>query len=231
MPASVLAQTVRAIFPAFAISFALAAFSSAASASHAGDGVEIGSFSHGTMTGWESRAFEGETRYALVTDPELRTTVLAAAADQSASGRFRKIQVNLTKTPMLNWSWKVTNVLSGTDELKKSGDDFPARLYVVVERGPFGISSLSLNYVWSSHQAVGRRWNSPYSDQVVLLAADSGSEKLGSWVRHRRDLRADLRSAFGEDIAAIDAVAVMTDTDNSGGAAKAFYGDIWFSAR
>jgi hypothetical protein len=101
----------------------------------------------------------------------------------------------------------------------------------VVERGLLGISSLSLNYVWSSHQAVERRWNSPYSDQVVLLAADSGGKKLGTWVRHKRDLRADLRSVFGEDIAAIDAVAVMTDTDNSGGAAKAYYGDIWFSAR
>jgi len=231
MPAPFLARTVRAIFSAVAISFALTAFSGAASASHAGDGVEIGSFSHGTMTGWESRSFKGETGYSLVTDPELRTTVLAATADRSASGRFRKIQVKLTKTPMLNWSWKVANVLSGTDELKKSGDDFPARLYVVVERGLLGISSRSLNYVWSSHQAVGRRWNSPYSDQVVLLAADSGSEKLGTWVRHKRDLRSDLRSVFGEDIAAIDAVAVMTDTDNSGSAAKAFYGDIWFSAR
>jgi Protein of unknown function (DUF3047). len=28
---------------------------------------------------------------------------------------------------------------------------------------------------------------------------------------------------------AIDAVALMTDTDNSGGHVLAYYGDIWFS--
>lgn len=222
------ARTGRAILPAFA--FLLVQIACAA-ADYAGDGVEVGSFTHGSMTGWENRSFKGETGYALVTDPELRTKVLGATADRSASGRFRKIHVDLEKTPILNWSWKVANILSVTNETQKSGDDFPARIYVVVERGLLGISSLSLNYVWSSYQPVDHRWKSPYSDQVVLLAADSGSKKLGTWARHKRDLRADLRSAFGEDIPAIDAVAVMTDTDNSDGAAKAFYGDIWFSKR
>jgi hypothetical protein len=223
-----LALSGRAILPAFAFLLAQVA---CVAAGHVGDGVEVGSFSHGSMTGWESRSFKGETGYALVTDPEMRTQVLAATADRSASGRFRKIHVDLEKTPILNWSWKVANILPGIDEMQKSGDDFPARIYVVIERGLLGISSLSLNYVWSSHQPLDRPWKSPYSDQVVLLAADSGSMKLGRWAHHKRDLRADLRSAFGEDIAAIDAVAVMTDTDNSGGAAKAFYGDIWFSKR
>jgi hypothetical protein len=53
---------------------------------------------------------------------------------------------------------------------------------------------------------------------------------LNNWVSHKRNVRADLKEQFGEDIQSIDAVALMTDTDNSGGAAQAFYGDIWFSA-
>ncbi|MDY6839762.1 MAG: DUF3047 domain-containing protein, partial [Thermodesulfobacteriota bacterium] len=36
---------------------------------------------------------------------------------------------------------------------------------------------------------------------------------------------------FGEEIQTIDAVALMTDTDNGKGEMTAFYGDIYFSAR
>jgi Protein of unknown function (DUF3047) len=61
-------------------------------------------------------------------------------------------------------------------------------------------------------------------------AVDSGSRGLNAWVAHKRNVRADLREQFGEDIISIDAVALMTDTDNSGGRAQASYGDIWFSA-
>ena len=216
---------------AIVTSLAMMVLTGAAAGKHAEDGFEVGSFSHGTLAGWVRRSFKGETEYQLVADPELGATVLAATADGSASGRFRKIRVDLTKTRYLNWSWKVTNIFPGIDETQKAGDDFAARLYVVVERGLMGTASLALNYVWSSHHPVEQWWASPYSSQVILLAANSGSDRLGTWVRHTRDLRSDLRLVFGEEIAAIDAVAVMTDTDNTLGKARAYYGDIWFSAQ
>jgi hypothetical protein len=53
---------------------------------------------------------------------------------------------------------------------------------------------------------------------------------LNTWVTHKRNVWADLREQFGEHIVSVDAVALMTDTDNSGGHAQASYGDIWFSA-
>ena len=43
-------------------------------------------------------------------------------------------------------------------------------------------------------------------------------------------MRDDLRRIFGRDIRRIDALALMTDTDNGGGEALAYYGDIRFSA-
>ncbi|MFG1313140.1 MULTISPECIES: DUF3047 domain-containing protein [Hyphomicrobiales] len=193
------------------------------------DRVEVGRFSNGTVAGWESRSFKGETAYTVITDPDIKAPALRAVADASASGRFRKIKVDLNRTPFLNWSWKVSNSFPDIDERTKAGDDFAARLYVVVERGIMGMGSLSLNYVWANRQATGSLWPSPYSGQVQLLALDSGAKDLGQWVHHKRDLRADLRQAFGEDIPAIDAVALMTDTDNHGGRAEALYGDIWFS--
>lgn len=195
----------------------------------AGPDIPVGSFSRGSFSDWSSRSFKGETKYELVEDADLRTVVLAATTNAAASGRYRKIRIDLTKTPILNWSWKVTSIFPGIDERQKSGDDFPARIYVFVERGLLGTRTLALNYVWASQHGVGNEWPSPYTPQVRLIAVNSGQEGLGSWARHRRNVRDDLRSAFGEEISEIDAVAIMTDADDHKGRARTFYGDIWFS--
>ncbi len=63
------------------------------------------------------------------------------------------------------------------------------------------------------------------------MALRSGTKDAGRWVGEKRDIRADFRQLFGEDIAHIDAVALMTDTDNRGQSATAWYGDIYFTAR
>jgi hypothetical protein len=196
----------------------------------AGETIAVSRFAERGLQDWQSRAFEGETGYSLVADPASGSLVLKAVSGASASGLYRKLRVDLTRTPFLNWSWRVTRVFPDIDERTKSGDDFPARIFVVVERGPLGASSLALNYVWSSGQPAGSLWSSPYSERVKLLALDAGASGLGTWAEHRRDLRADLRTAFGRDITEIDAIALMTDTDDHGGAAETYYGEIWFSA-
>jgi hypothetical protein len=192
--------------------------------------IVIGAFSQGSMSGWDQKSFKGETDYSLVYDPDKKATVLHAVSRAAASGRFRKLNVDLTKTPFLNWSWKVSEALAGIDETEKAGDDFSARVFVVVERGIMGFSTLSVNYVWASQHPAGSAWSSPFTSHVRLLAVDSGAKGLNAWVTHKRNVRADLQEQFGEDIVSVDAVALMTDTDNSGGRAQAYYGDIWFSA-
>lgn len=192
--------------------------------------IAVGQFSKGSLAGWEQKVFKGETAYAIKYDAAKGASVLEAVSSGAASGRFKRIVVDLTKTPILNWSWKVSEPLVGNDENAKGGDDFAARLYVVVERGVMGLSSLSVNYVWASHHPAGSSWPSPFTTRVRLVALNSGSTGLNVWRSHKRNVRDDLREQFGEDITSIDAVALMTDTDNSGGHARAFYGDIWFSA-
>jgi len=190
--------------------------------------LRVGSFSSGDLAGWEVKSFKGETRYELVRDGG--TTVLQASTDGMASGRFRKIRIDLAKTPVLRWRWKIEAPYRGNDEDAKAGDDFPVRIYVVVERGPLGLRSRALNYVWSSGKPVGARWPNPFTSQAMMQAVDSGDANAGSWVSHQRNVRDDLRAAFGEDFTGIDAVAVMSDGDNGGRQARAWYGDITFSS-
>lgn len=194
-----------------------------------GERLIVGDFSSGELSDWQSRSFQGETEYR-IEENSGRLALRAVSAGQ-ASGLYREIRVDLTETPDIRWSWKVDNILEGIDERTRAGDDFPARVYVVVSGGALFWRTRSLVYVWSSHQPVDSLWENPYTGNARHIAVRSGPEQTGQWLEENRNLREDWERAFGDTIDGIDAVAVMTDTDDSGLAASAWYGDIVFSSQ
>lgn len=191
--------------------------------------LSISNFRAGDLGEWESKSFAGETDYSIVVEDG--RTALKAVSDGSASGLGKKIKVDLTKTPYLNWSWKVDGQLSGLDEQSKSGDDYIARLYVVKSGGALIWRTKALNYVWSSNQAKQALWPNAFQPKnAMMIAVRGGDDNTGVWVTEKRNVREDLKRAFGKDFDDIDAIALMTDTDNSDRTATAYYGEIFFSA-
>jgi hypothetical protein len=191
------------------------------------DTVVVGDFSSGDLAGWEEKSFEGATEYWLVTLDGRR--VLRAVSNASASGLVKRVDIDLNQTPFLHWRWRVENTLKGTHEQTKQGDDYPARLYLIVSGGPLFWQTRAVNYVWSSSQPVGSSWPNAFASNAVMLAVRSGPAQAGQWVNERHDVRADFRRLLGQGIQRVDAVAIMTDTDNSGQRAVAYYSDIFFS--
>nr|WP_067293506.1 DUF3047 domain-containing protein [Marinobacterium profundum] len=194
----------------------------------AAERIDVGQFSQGILDHWEAEEFSGITEYHLEADAE-HGTVLGAQSQGAASGLFRELDLDLNVTPWLHWSWKVNNLLQGADERTKAGDDYPARIYVVFSGGMFFWKTRALNYVWSSHQAVDTEWPNAYTGNARMIAVQSAATSPGQWRNEVRDVRADYRRQFGEEPGKVAAVAIMTDTDNTGQTAKAWYGDIWFS--
>ncbi len=196
--------------------------------SWAGDArVDIAHFSRGDLNGWQHKSFVGETHYTL--ENSHGQLALRADSNAAASGRYREVSVDLNKTPILNWTWKIKDLLTGNNERTRAGDDYPARVYVIFSGGVLFWRTRAINYVWSNHQPVGSRWSNAFTDQAHMIAIESGPERIGQWISERRDVRADYRQAFGEEPGRVDAVAIMTDTDNTGATATAWYGDIWFT--
>ena len=192
--------------------------------------IPVGEFSREKLDEWEEKSFEGNTRYTLVEQGGRQ--VLKAESRAAASGLFREILVDLDKTPFLNWSWRIENSLEGLDEQTKQGDDYPARIYVVVSGGLAFWRTRAVNYVWASRLPRGFEWPNAFAgDNAMMVALRSGEARARKWVREKRDVRADLRRFFGNDIRYIDGVALMTDTDNSLQQATAYYGDIFFSEK
>ncbi len=193
------------------------------------DDILVGDFTRDGLSGWEPIRFKGETQYRLV--DERGIIALHAQSQGTASGLVRKITVDLTQTPVLRWRWRVANTLQNNNERNKPGDDYPARIYVILKSGFLSLKTQSLNYVWSSHQPNGTTWPNAYTDNNQMVALRSANEPKGVWLSEHRNVREDFKRLFGWDVTKVHAVAVMTDTDNTGQSATAWYADIRFTAQ
>ena len=66
----------------------------------------------------------------------------------------------------------------------------------------------------------------PYSSNSIMIAVESGESKTGQWIEERRNVFEDFCMHFGEDPPKVGAISIMTDTDNTGEEAIAWYGSI-----
>lgn len=200
--------------------------------------------------GWEPLQLSGipPTRYALVRDGE--AVVVKAEADASASGLTFRLAQPSPDTRILRWRWKAERMPEGGDTTQRRTDDAVARVYVLFRRDRESMTAAqrliedataamfgqtaphsTLLYVWDARSRSGTSFTNPYADRVRNIVVESGSARLGQWIAYERDIVADYRAAFGETPPPLAGVAIMTDADNTGSRAAAYYGDIVLEAR
>jgi hypothetical protein len=189
--------------------------------------LHLGKFSDGDLTGWKDEIFKGKTIYTLIREDG--RSVLMAQSEKAASGLTKKVGLSAREYPILRWSWKVAHTLKKENVLRKSGDDFAARIYVVFPRAFFW-QTRAINYVWAARLPKGSSVPSPYTSKAVIVAVESGDEKAGQWVSEERNYYEDYRQLFNEEPPKLGAVALMTDTDDTGDAVTAYYGDIFLES-
>ena len=218
--------------------------------------IEIAAFSAATPggpwpNGWKPLTFPKipqHTTYRLVKDGD--RVAVKAVGQASSSGLTKEVLIDPKEYPIIQWQWKVSNVLKHGDVAKKEGDDYPARIYVTFQYdsqkvGLFGKAKYetakliygqypplgAINYIWESRAPVGTTVPNPYTDQVHMIVVESGLSKLNTWITEERNVYEDYKRAFREEPPLISGVAIMTDTDNTGESAEAYYGDIVFKKR
>lgn len=183
----------------------------------------IDDFGDGLRPEWQEKSFQGRTEYRVVQDETGR--VLEARSQGSASALILKQSIDLKSFPVLSWRWKIENILPRGDARTKAGDDYAARIYVVFPHWFFP-KTRTINYIWANRLPVGAVIPNPFTSNAMMVAVQSGEEKVGEWVQESRDVLADYRRIFGEDPPLAGAIAIMTDTDNTGSSAVAWYDDI-----
>jgi hypothetical protein len=181
----------------------------------------------GNLADWKAKIFRGETIYSV--EQNQGKAVLHALAPGTASGLYRNVSLKSHELPVLRWSWKVPQTLPTEDAYRKSGDDFAARVYVIFP-GRFFWQMRALVYVWSDKLPAGTILPNAHTANAAIIAVRSGNAGAGAWQNEARRYLDDYRSYFHSDPPDPRAVAVMTDGDNTGGRAEAWYGDIVFAS-
>lgn len=210
--------------------------------------VELGRFAPpaepgGLPAGWEALTFPKiarHTRYTVVPDGEGH--VLMAESEAAASGLYRPLDLDPKVYQVLTWRWKVANVLVRGDARTKAGDDYPARVYVAFSYDPTAASlwektrygayrlvygryppKAVINYVWDNRLPVGTTLDNAYTDRAKMVVVRSGAAEVGRWLAETRNVYQDYRRIFGAEPPRIAGVALMTDTDDTGERAVAWY--------
>jgi len=207
------------------------------SANPAGDGLPNG------WQPWGVNRFKRPTEYRLINDEG--RTVIRARASSSASGLVHPLDLDPAVYPLLQWRWKVDQLIAAADNTQKQTEDSPVRV-VVSFAGDMNKLDFSdamffdqikaftgqqlpyatLMYIWENRVATGTVIPNRHTTRIKMIVAESGREKLGAWWEVSRNVYADFERAFGEKPGHIIAIGIMTDTDNTGELAHAWYGDI-----
>ena len=202
----------------------------------------------GLPAGWRPfvlRRDKGSTRYRTVL-AEGRT-VLDARAESTSTALQCEVDIDLAKTPWLQWQWRVDALVAGARIDDEARDDSPARVVLAFraasQRLTLGdlmffeqielfsgqrLPNTSLLYVWDPELPVGTVARYARTGRIRYFVVESGPARLGQWVSYRRNVAADFSAAFGELPGPITSVGVLTDSDDMRSTAEALYGDISF---
>jgi len=202
----------------------------------------------GDWLAWGAGSGKRPTRYRIAGGG--RTAALEAVADPGSTGLHRHIRVDPHRQPVIEWSWRVEQLIPDADKRYARRDDSAARVVISFhgdpdkldfeqraklrlvkaitgDRLPYAI----LMYVWASELPAEAIVPSPHFDRIRFLVVESGAARLGQWVAYRRNVLEDYRRAFGEEPGDIVSVGVLTDSDNPAHVAHGWYGDITLRAR
>jgi hypothetical protein len=177
---------------------------------------EVGSFPQG----WKSRGGDGSEVYQVKANKE---RYLEARAIGTAVTIAKEFEYDLTEYPFLMWQWRALQLPSGGDERFKKTGDSAAAIYVVFEGR---LRPKNIKYVWSASLPVGTITESPYSSKTKIVVLRNQSSPLGEWVSERVNVHADFQKLFGGELEQVQAIGLMSDSDNTGTRAVAHYKDI-----
>jgi len=220
----------RRIFLVFPTVLILAACSAVPPPGHGALRPDKALFSaaHAIQDQWRHVPMRGTTDYRIaVKDGRV---AIQAIGRNSASALMRRVSVDPSRCPVIEWSWYVARIQKNADIRIKDREDVAASIFLLF--GDPGFLSNpqpvpTLRYVWTNGTVpVETVVDNPYLQGVVRsIVVESGTDRMGRWVTERRDVLADFRRAFGrEPSEGIHVIALFTDNDQTEEPVEAYYG-------
>ena len=183
-------------------------------------------FKAGTFPeGWKARGGNGSKVYRVKANQE---SYLEARAISSAVAIAKKFEYDLKEYPFLSWQWRVLELPRGGDERYKKTGDSPAAVYVIF---PSLIRPDNIKYVWSASLPIGTTTESPYNSKTKIVVLRNLSSHLGTWGSEKVNVYEDYKRLFGREPKHVQAIGLMSDSDNTESRAQAHYKRISISKK
>lgn len=172
---------------------------------------------------------------------------MQATARASASGLQFFTQVDLREYPYLTWRWNIPQILEKSANSIYRIEDTPARVVVTFEGGREDLPAAdqitydlalaiagselpfaTIMYVWEPRLPEGTVVDHHLSGRVKMIVTGGPSYRLGAWNEEVANVLEDYRRLFKAEPPKVKTVGIMSDTDNTGATATAYFGDIHF---
>ena len=183
----------------------------------------------GVPAGWmKYETPGGRPRYDFTAVSEDGVRGLRARSRDDHSTIAKEVHVDLSATPILEWSWKVVKLPEGGDVRNRATSDLTGHVLVVWPRMPALLRTRLIGYVWDATAPADTMAQSRKTSLVTFFILRSGPADLGRWIVERRNVREDYVRAFHEEPSHPGAVAISIDTNDTHSTAEAVIGRIAF---
>jgi len=189
------------------------------------DCVTIDDFDKGAVgefpPDWKLRKEAGRPVYSIQSEDGRR--FLRAVSRGLGIQAARQFEWDLTRYPILSWSWRPVRFPANSDERHSKTNDSALAVYAVFPHSP--VSVKSVKYIWSAVVPVGTHLTSNMGlTQVRVLR--SGTEGTGQWAEERVNVLDDYRKLFGAAPPKPAGIAVLTDADDTRSVAEGDYANF-----
>lgn len=123
---------------------------------------------------------------------------LEIVCDKSTGGIIIPMRnIDLKKTPVMRWRWRVLNYPAGADGRNPEKDDQPIGIYVGTNAGLFKKKSIA--YRWETLTPKGFEGSATYAGilSVHYIVMQNDQVPAGTWITEERNIAEDFKRIYG----------------------------------
>ncbi len=136
--------------------------------------------------------------------------------------------INVYKTPILSWEWRVLKLPKGGDVKDNSTNDAAASIYVVWDLGHVLFKKVpkTVRYVWGTSEPKGTELSRFFGNQKIVIVKSGPGDK-DKWITMQRNIVKDYERLFGDRPPKFPlAILILSDGNNTNSQVAADYDNI-----
>lgn len=175
---------------------------------------------------WSVKMWEGIGQIQVLQEDDRK--ILRLETDQGCISLFRSLTVNLHAHPLVSWEWSILRLPTEAGSGQSIRDDHGVAVFLVFSSREAPSRTTTFGYIWDNARPVGTVLTRPNDPSVHYLVVRSGPDQLGTWFTEERNVVADYRRIFREELPILVGMSLVVDSEQKSSKAASLFGPISF---